>query len=170
MDSASIGYTVVPAPESPKEPDRPPGDAEKPPLRIELSSAERPALRELLRTGKLLVVANVSQAAKLALTGRAKLNVGRARKPSTKFVAVFKEKTINFAAAGEKRVALMLSQRGREALRHLAKVQLAVTGEATDPAGETAARKVMLTLSEGLGPTIDRSLRLAGDSAILGPG
>jgi hypothetical protein len=150
MDSASIGYrVVVPEPEPPDGPKDPPSDPEKPPLRIELSSGvERRSLRELLRTGELVVVARVSEAAKVALTGRAKLKVRSGRRQSTKFVAVFRKKTVSFAEAGEERVTLVLSQKGREALRRLAKLQLAVTGEATNTAGETAARRMTLTLQQ----------------------
>lgn len=156
-DDASINYTVVPAPELPRSepkeppdgPQDPPGDPEEPPLKIELSStAERASLRELLRTGELVVVTRLNEAAKVALTGKAKLKVRAGRKQLTKFVAVFKEKTVSFAAAGEKRVTLVLSRRGREALRHLAKLQLAVSGEATNTTGETAAKRVTLTLQQ----------------------
>jgi hypothetical protein len=153
--TASIGYTVVPAPESPSEPDvpqggpaeNPPSEPQEPPLRIGLSSSgERTALRELLRSGELVVVARVSEAAKVALTGRAKLEVRFGRRQSTKFVAVFGKKTVSFAEAGEKRVTLVLSRRGREVLRRLSKPQFTVTGEATDAAGETAAKSVKLRL------------------------
>jgi hypothetical protein len=61
---------------------------------------------------------------------------------------VFRKKTISFLEAGEKRVTLVLSRRGREALRRLAKPRLAVTGEATNAAGETARRRVTLTLQQ----------------------
>jgi hypothetical protein len=148
--NASISYAVVPAPEPPEpqdDPRDPPREPEAPPLRIELSpGAERSSLRELLRTGELLVVARVSEAAKVTLTGGAQLKARFGPRQSTKFVAIFRRKTISFAAAGEKRVALLLSRRGREVLRRLFKLQLAVTGEATNAASETAARTMTLTL------------------------
>lgn len=148
-NSASIDYTVaLVSPKKPQEPPPGPGEPPRPSLSLELSGVGRGSLRDLLRTGGLTVVARVSEAAKVAMTGRAKLKVRSARRQATKLVTVFREKTANFAAAGEKKVTLTLSQKGREALRHLAKLQLALTGEATDAAGETAARRLMLTLQQ----------------------
>jgi len=146
-DSASIGYSVIPAPGLPDSPQDPPGNPKEPPLRIELSSGlEGGSLRELLRSGELVVVARVNEAAKVALAGRAKLKVRSGRRQLTKSVAVFRRKAVSFVEAGEKRVTLVLSQGAREALRRLVKLRLAVTGEATNAAGETAARRVMLSL------------------------
>jgi hypothetical protein len=149
-DNASISYTVVPAPEPPKPPNSPqgtPSGPEVPVLRIELSAgAEKESLRELLRTGELVVVARLNEAARVTLNGGAKLKVRAGRKQSTKIVSVFKEKTVSFVGAGEKRVTLVLSRRGRETLQRLVRLQLLVTAEATNTADETAARKVTLTL------------------------
>jgi hypothetical protein len=152
--SASISYTVVePPPEPPKIPKEPPeapkGPSElpqEPPLRIELSPTESRSLRELLRTGELVVVARANEEAKVVLTGRAKLRVRAGRGQLTKFVAVFRKKAFRFGEAGEKRVTLVLSWRGRKALRRLATLRLAVTGEATDASGEAARARVALTL------------------------
>jgi hypothetical protein len=151
-DNASIGYTVVPAPAPPKPPDGPQGpsgDPEVPALRIELSAgAEKESLRELLRTGELVVIARLNEAARVTLNGRANLKVHSGHKQLTKIVTVFKEKTVSFAEAGEKRVTLVLSRRGREMLQRLTRLQLLVTGKATNTADETAARKVTLTLQD----------------------
>lgn len=146
--SASIIYWVVPEPEPPSGPREPPSDPkEPPPLRVELSlRVERGSLRKLLRTGKLVVAATVNEAAKVALTGRAKLEVPARRKVRTRFVALFKGTTVRFVEAGEKKVALALSRRGRRALRSLRKVRLAIAGKATDAAGETGTKRVALTL------------------------
>ncbi len=156
IDSASIGYTVVAAPEPPDEPGKPPDDPRIPPsddedrpLRIQLSSGtEGRSVRELLRTGELTVVARVSEAATVGLRGQAKLRARAGRRQVTKLVGALRGKTVRFAAAGERRVTLALSQRGREALRRLAKPQLTVTGEAINSAGETAAKRMMLTLQQ----------------------
>ena len=154
--SASIGYTVVEPPpeppevpkeppESPKDPPREPPN--EPPLRIALSAGEeRRSLRKLLRSGELVVVVRASKAAKVALTGRAKLRVRSDRRQSTKFFVVFRRKTFSLAGAGEKRVTLVLTQRGRKALRRLATLRLTITGEATDSGGEVAKARMALTL------------------------
>jgi hypothetical protein len=143
--SASIDYTVALAPVPPNEPPEPPGGSGAPPLSIELSGAGG-SLHELLRTGEMTVVARASEAAKVALTGRAKLKVRSGRKQSTKLVEVFRKKTVSFATAGEKKVTLMLSQTGREALRRVSKLRLVISGRAIDAAGETMTRTVALTL------------------------
>ena len=146
--SASVDYTVVTAlpPPRPPNPPGPPGGSGEP-LRIELSGIGG-TLRELLRSRQLAVVTRVSKAAKVTLTGGAKLRVRSARGQSTKLVSVLRKKTVSFAAAGERKVTLTLSQKGREALRNLNKLKLALTGEATNAAGETAAKKVTLTLRQ----------------------
>jgi hypothetical protein len=150
-NSASIGYTVVAAPRSPNEPKAPPGPSEPPGearrLRIGLSSSgERPSLRELVQTGELLVAVRVSEAAKVRLTSRARLDAGAGQRRSATFSSVFKAKTISFARPGERWVTLALSQRGREALRRLTKSQLVIAAEATNASGELAARRITLAL------------------------
>jgi hypothetical protein len=150
---ATQGFTLtVAAPQSPGEPTEPPrGPGKQPrkpsPEAVELSlGVERRSLRKLLRTGKLAVAMTVNDAAKVALTGRAKLKVHAHRKRRTKFVAVFKRKTVRFVEAGERKVALALSRKGRRALRRLRKVKLAIVGKATDAAGKTTMKRVALTL------------------------
>ncbi len=138
--SASIGYTVVPAP-------RPPDSPEEPPLRIDLSlSIERESLPKLLRTRKLVVAARVNEPAKVALSGSAELKVPARREARTRFVAVFKRKMVSFVGPGEKKVTLVLSRKGREALRRLPALRLAIAGKATDAAGETATSSAAMTL------------------------
>jgi hypothetical protein len=150
--SASIGYTVTPAPPSDRdEPPNgrgdPPNGPKEPPLKVALSlSVERESLRELLRTRKLVVAARVNEAAKVALTGRAKLEADARRKAATKAVAVFKKETVRFVDPGEKKVTLVLSREGLGALRRLSKLRLSIVGKATDPVGETATRRMALTL------------------------
>ncbi len=157
-DSASIDYTVVPQPQPPEEPKGPPdgpeddspGDDEEPTLRIELSTGVRgSSLRELLRTGELVVAVRAGGEAKIALSGRAKVRIGASRPAS--LVAVFRRKTIRFVAAGEKNVTLTLTPQGRRALRRLRKVRLVIAGEATDVIGQTASRRMILTLVRGVG-------------------
>jgi hypothetical protein len=143
--SGSIGYTVVPEPS--KSPEGPPDGSDEPPRRINLSvGVETESLRELLRTGKLVLAAEVNKAARVALTGRAKLEVPAHRTVRTRFVEVFKGKAIGFSGPGKKEVALTLSGKEREALRRLPKLRLAIAGKATDEAGEAARRTVALTL------------------------
>jgi hypothetical protein len=108
---------------------------------------ERESLGELMRTGTLRVAASVNEAASVALSGRAKLKVPRARGGTrTKLVPVFAPKTVRFAAAAEGKVALALSKRGREALQSLSRVRLLIAGKARDDAGGTATKTVARTL------------------------
>ena len=105
------------------------------------------SLRKLRRTGTLRVAASVNEAASVALSGRAKLKVRRARGGTrTKLVPVFAPKTVRFAAAAEGKVTLALSKRGRKALRSLSRVRLLIAGEARDDAGGTATKTVARTL------------------------
>jgi Bacterial Ig domain/Gametolysin peptidase M11 len=146
-DSVSIAYEVVPSPpEPPKppEPKPPPPEPEPPPLSFELSAAGKGSLRGLLRSGELDLAARVNEAARVTLTGRAKLRIGSGQPP--KLVPVFKRKQVGFAAAGERPVTLVLSQKGRQLVRDLTKLRLALDGQAADSTGETAAAAVALTL------------------------
>ena len=126
-DSESIAYTVVPAPQQPddpqdppdepkgprEDPKGPPGDPGEPPRKVELSlRVEGRSLRELLRSGKLVVATRVSEAAKVALVGRAKLRVRVRGSVQTKLLAVFARKTVTFAGPGVREVTLVLSRRG----------------------------------------------------------
>lgn len=145
--SASISYTVVPAPELPGGHEDPPDAPDGPPLKVNLSlRVEMESLRELLQTRKLVVATRVTGAAKVTLAGGAELAAPALRKARTRFVAVFKRTAVSFAGPGEKKVALVLSRKGREALRPLSKLRLAISGTATSAAGETATKKVALTL------------------------
>jgi hypothetical protein len=103
-------------------------------------------LRELLRTGRLTVTAAVSKAAKVALTGRAKLAVRVKRATQVKSVGVFKAKTISFGEPSETHDALTLSKQGREALQGLSRAKLTIAAKATAASGEVARRTVVLTL------------------------
>lgn len=119
-----------------------------PPRRIALAlRIESGSLRKLMPTGTLSVDASVNEAASVALSGRAKLKVRRARgRPRTKLVPVFAPKTVRFTAAGEGKVTLALSKGGRKALRSLSQVRLLIAGEARDDAGSTATKTVARTL------------------------
>ncbi len=155
--STSIDYEVVPAsvpsegtpggstlPGGPA----PPGDTETGPPQIQFPSpAASGSLRELLRTGRMDVRVRLGGAAKLVLSGRAKLRpgAGRPARPK-KLVTVLGSKSVSFAAAGERTVTLLLTQKGRRALRHLSVVSLVIIAEATDPAGETARKSWALRL------------------------
>jgi len=146
--SSSIDYTVVPAPLLPGErPQGPPNKPESPPLKVDLSlGVERESLSKLLRTGKLVVAATVNEPAKVALAGSAELKVSARGNAQTRLVAVFKGKTVSFVEPGGKKAALVLSGRGREALRGLRRLRLVIAGKAIDAAGETMTRTVALTL------------------------
>jgi hypothetical protein len=145
--STSIDYTVTPKPGFPPPPAEPPYEPAKPLFGIELSlGAQRESLRELLRTGKLTVTAEVSKAAKVVLSGRAKLTVRVKRTAQAKSVEIFRAKTIAFGEPSERYDALRLSKRGREALQGLSKAKLTIAGKATDASGEVARQTVVLTL------------------------
>jgi Bacterial Ig domain/Gametolysin peptidase M11 len=145
--SASIAYTVVPPPEPPEAPSPPPSDPAPPPRGVGLSlGVERRSLRALLRSGRLTVTTRVSAAATVALTGAAEIEPRGRRRTRTRLVALFEPKTIRFAGAGERTVALRLSRSGRAALRGLRSARLVLLGRATDRAREVAAKKLELTL------------------------
>lgn len=152
-DSASISYEVVPKPPDPppdppeEKPKPPPPPEPKPPLTFVLSTgAAKGSLRALLRSGELDLAVGVSKAATVTLTGRARLKLQTKSGPTTKLVPVFRKKTVSLAAAGESAVTLTLSQRGRELLRDLTKLRLAIDAQAKSSAGESAAGAVALTL------------------------
>jgi hypothetical protein len=145
--STSIDYTVTPKPGPQPSPAESSYEPPKPLFGIELSiGAQKESLRELLRTGKLIVTAEVSKAAKVTLTGRAKLAVRTRGAVQLKSVEVFKARTISIGEPSEKYDALTLSKRGREALQGLSKAKLTIAAKATDASGEVARRTVVLTL------------------------
>jgi hypothetical protein len=107
---------------------------------------EKESLQKLMRTGTLRVATGVNEAASVALSGRAKFKVRRARGGTrTKLVPAFAPKTVRFAAAAEEKVTLALSERGRKALRSLSKVRILIAGEARSDGG-TAKKKAAKTL------------------------
>jgi hypothetical protein len=147
--SASIAYTVVSTLKQKPEPEPPnlPDDREAPDPKIDLSlSVETKSLRELLRTRKLVLVMKMNKAAKVVLAGRARIEVSTRRTVRARLVAVFNGETVGFSGPGEKEVTLVLSQKGRELLRNLTKLRLAVSGSATDDAGGRVKRTVALSL------------------------
>ena len=83
----------------------------------------------------------------MALAGRAKLRVREGHAGQTKLVTVFARKTATFAGPGQRDVTLVLSRDGRQALRPLSKVRLAIDGSATGEAGEAASGTVSVTLA-----------------------
>jgi PKD domain len=116
-----------------------------PPRRLELTlRLGQESLRKLLRSGSLSVTANVSEAASLTLSGKAKLK-SQGGAPA-RLVPVLAPKTVRFAAAGDRRVTLALSKRGREKLRPLSQVRIVITGEARDGAGGAATKTAARTL------------------------
>jgi Bacterial Ig domain len=157
--STSIDYEVVPAwapgegtPGGSAAPGEmpggtPPGQTETgyPHIQFPSPVASR-SLRELLRTGRMDVRVRLGAAAKLVLSGRAKLRPGTGRPARPKLVTVLGSKSVSFAAAGERTVALLLTQKGRRALRHLSAVSLVIIAQATDAAGETARKSWPLRL------------------------
>jgi PKD domain len=124
--------------------------AKPPPPRRQIALAlrvEGESLRKLRRTGTLSVAASVNEAASVALSGRAKLKIRRARGGArTKLVPVFAPKTVRLAAAVEGKVTLALSKRGRKALQSLSQVRLLIAGEARDDGGGTATKTATRTL------------------------
>jgi len=107
----------------------------------------RQSLRKLRRTGALRVVASVDEAASVALSGRAKLRIHRARGGAhTRLVRVFAPKTARLAAGARRAVMLKLTKRGRRALRRLSRVRLLVTGRAGGDTGEAATKTTARTL------------------------
>lgn len=137
----------TPAPRLPDGPPSPPAGPGAPPLELTLSlGVEREPPSKLIRTGKLVVAATVNEAAKVTLAGSAELKAPARGVGRTGFVAVFKRKAVSFAGPGEKKVTLVLSRPGREALRRLPEPRLAIAGKAVDTAGETTTKTVALTL------------------------
>jgi hypothetical protein len=107
---------------------------------------EKKSLRSLRRSGTLAVVAAVDSAASATLNGRVRLRAqGKAR---ARLVPIFVPQTVRFAAAGEQRVRLTLSERGRKTLRPLTKARIRVEGEASDLADSTATDSVARTLRD----------------------
>ena len=143
--SSSIDYTVVPVLQLPDVPKIPPEIPERPPLNLSLGIGREP-LSKLLRSGELVVTARVNAPAKVALLGNAALKVPGRGRGRTRLVTVFKGKTVSFIESGERKVTLVLSEKGREALRGLSKLRLSIAGKATGTAGETMTQTVALTL------------------------
>jgi hypothetical protein len=82
----------------------------------------------------------------VALVGRAKLRVRVGREVQTKLISVFARKSVTFAGPGKREVSLVLSRDGRQALRRLSTVKLAIDGSATGEGGEGVSSKVAVTL------------------------
>lgn len=118
-----------------------------PPRRLALAlRLGKESLQTLMRTGTLNVATSVNDAARVSLSGKARLKVGAKGAVQTKLVPVFAPKTVRFAAAGERKVTLTLSKRGRKALGSLSRVKLLVAGEARDAVGGAAAVTAARTL------------------------
>jgi len=134
-----------PAPEPPGRP----GDPQEPPSpRVNLSlGVEQISLRQLHRSGRLIVAASVNKAATVALAGWAKLNARARSSARRKFVRVLRQKTVRFGQAGQKRVALTLTRRGRRALRRVPRVRLVIVGTAIDRAGESTRSRAPAILT-----------------------
>jgi len=104
-------------------------------------------LRKLKRTGRLRVVASVNEASNVALRGKARLRIHRARRGAlTRLVQIFVPKTVQFAAEGEGKVTLALSKRGRKALRPLSRARLLIAAEARDDGDGATTKTVARTL------------------------
>jgi hypothetical protein len=147
--SASIRYTVVPPsqPPDPAHPPEPPGSQEGEPATIDLLAGDESSLRELLRSGKLAIAVGVDRAATVTLSGRVGIKLDAKRSAAaTRLVPVLRRRTVRFLAAGEREVTLTLTRQGRRALRGLLKAKLVITAEGSDATGQTARRKIALTL------------------------
>jgi hypothetical protein len=146
--SAETGPVIVDPPPPPVVPLPPIVTSPPPPApKIALSlTIETKSLRALLRTGKLVVVAKVNKAGRVALIGKAKRRVRARGTVRPKFVRVLVGKTIRFARAGEKKVRLALSKKGRRVLSNRRKARLVIAGTATDAARDTARKRATITL------------------------
>jgi len=142
--SASFAYTVVPNLDSPQPPGDPKGP-EEPRGGVDLSLAVKGAsLRELVRTGRVVVTVKVRAAATVLLSGSAR-DGGRGR-GAPEVVTRFKRKTARFGEAGERKVTLVLPRGGADALGRTRIVRLTIVAVATGASGETARRRVASTL------------------------
>jgi hypothetical protein len=77
--------------------------------------------------------------ATIAEVGRAMLRIRTGRRSTTRLVRVFKIKTVRLSAAGERRLMLVLTRKGRKTLRNLNEVRLVIAGKAIDATGKTAS-------------------------------
>lgn len=140
--STSVSYLVV-VPDPP--PPRPPSP--EPPRKVELSlTAEGSSLRELVRTGELVVSAKVNGAVRVALAGKVMVRDQGRRAGRARFVEVFARKTVSFSEAGRKLVTLVLTRKGRSELSRLRMARLSIVGRTIDATGEQAKQTVALTL------------------------
>ncbi|HEX5592827.1 MAG TPA: Ig-like domain-containing protein [Solirubrobacterales bacterium] len=139
-DSASISYLVGVAESAP-----PPLPEAPPKTEISLAVEGR-SLRDLLNTGKLIVATRVNKSVLVELSGKAMVNDCGCRAGGPKFVEVFKQKLVSLPGSGERKVTLVLTRKGRSALRHLRMVRLRIVGSTTDAAGEETKQTVVLTL------------------------
>lgn len=119
-----------------------------PPRQLALAlRIERKSLRKLRRTATLRVAVSVNEAARVALSGRARLGGGGGDMAhASMLVPVFVPKTVRLAAAVDGKVTLALSKRGRNALRSLSRVRILITGRARNDAGDTTAKTAARTL------------------------
>ncbi len=141
--STSVSYlVVVPDPPPPPPPPRP-----EPPRKAELSlAAEGRSLRELLRTGKLVVSARVNGSVRVTLAGKAMVRDQARRAGGARFVEVFARRTVSFPEAGSKKATLVLTRKGRIELGRLRRARLSIVGRTIDATGEQAKQTVALTL------------------------
>jgi hypothetical protein len=108
----------------------PPKDKTPPHLRITIVKT---TIKALLKTKKLKVRTRVDEAAKVRLSARARGRaLGKAR--------------VTFKKSGSKTVSLKVTKSALRRLRPLRRVTVAVTGKATDRAGNTSRKKATRTL------------------------
>ena len=138
--NASTQGATIAISASPPPPPPPPG-------KIALSLRLGPAsLSRLLRSGGLVVHTTVNEPARVVLSGKARLRAPGRGAQRIKQVTVFKKATVQFTTAGEQRVKLRLSKRGRTALLDLAQVKINITGKATGATGQRARKTLAQTL------------------------
>lgn len=156
-DAAQNFTLTVMAPEPPGDsggPPKGPDNPKGPPVpRIDLSlGVERPSLRQLRRSGRLIVAVKVNRAATVALSGWAKL--GDRARSSARLARLLRPRTVRFGQAGQRKVALALTRRGRRVLRRLPKVRLVIVGRAVDNSGARTRSKASVLLTSRPGPVV----------------
>jgi hypothetical protein len=128
----------------------PPKDTTPPTLTLKLSKS---TLNKLLRTRKLGVSVSVNEACKVNLVATTRVKTRHRAKRTVALAAAATKKvtlgraSVTFTKAGKKKVSLRLSKKGRNALAHLKKVKITVTGRATDTAGNSSKRSASRTFT-----------------------
>lgn len=117
-----------------------PRDATAPSLGLRVGSAR---LARVRRSRKLGVAVTLDEAAGVVLTATARTSARGARRARTVTIA---KGTADFDGPATRTVSLRLTRAGRAALKRRRRVAVAVSGRATDRAGNAASAKASRTL------------------------